>query len=126
MKARTIIQAVLAGSLCFSASALAQINKDLVEAANPEPPELMPHIDPDNPDVIRLKKAPNRDMWRTEVDYGLFPDREAGPMNLQRYEAQLETIEPLAEGEGPVVEIDTADPDAAAGAAARIGALVGP
>ena len=70
----------------------AQINKALVDAAKPEAPEPMPHIDPDNPDVIKLRKDPTRDMWRTEVDPKAFTSRDAGPMNLQRYEAQLETV----------------------------------
>lgn len=79
-------------ALMLPLAATAQMNKALVEAANPEPPEPMPHIDPNNPDVMRLSKDPARDMWRTEVDASQFPEREAGPMNLQRYEAQLETV----------------------------------
>ena len=85
-----ILCCAIGWAVCLSANA--QINKELVESANPEPPVPMPHLDPDNPDVIRLSKDPNRDMWRTEVDYSQFPDREAGPINLQRYEAQLETV----------------------------------
>lgn len=52
----------------------------------------MPHIDPDNPDVIRLKQDPARDIWREERDYSKDPERASGPVSLQGYEAQLETV----------------------------------
>ena len=68
------------------------INKHLVEAAPKEELVPMPHLDPDNPDVIRLRKDPTREMWRTTVDPNQFTKREAGPINLQRYEANMETV----------------------------------
>ena len=63
-----------------------------MDKAPKEQPAPFPHIDPDNPDVIRLSMDENRDMWRTEVDPEAFTKREDGPINLQRYEAQLETV----------------------------------
>ena len=78
--------------ICVPVGAVAQINKDHVEKAPKEERVPMPHIDPDNPDVIRLREDPTRDMWRTTVDPSDFTGRDAGPINLQRYEAQTEPI----------------------------------
>ena len=67
------------------------INKDLVDEAPKEKRVLMPHIDPNNPNVIKLRADdPSKDAWRTRVDLSKFPKRAPGPINLQRYEAYLE------------------------------------
>ena len=79
-------------AMSISAHSLAQINKDHVEKAPKEERAPMPHLDPDDPDVIRLREDPARDMWRTDVDPSNFPSREPGPINLQRYEAYLENV----------------------------------
>jgi len=68
------------------------INKHLVDKAPKEERVPMPHIDTNNPSVIKLRDDPNRDMWRTKRDYSKDPKREPGPVSLQRYEAQLETV----------------------------------
>ena len=85
-----LVSSVVAGVLvCGGANA--QINKELVEAAPEEDWAPMPHIDPDNPDVIRLRDDEARDMWRVNRDYS-GDGRTPGPVSLQRYEAQLENV----------------------------------
>ena len=92
------ISRILASTLClgtvFSISiAIAQpINKALVDAAPKEEPAPMPHIDPNNPDVIKLREDEARDMWRQKRDYTSDPKREPGPVSLSRYEAQMEPV----------------------------------
>ncbi|MEM1448546.1 MAG: agmatinase family protein [Planctomycetota bacterium] len=88
--ARTVLLAGLA--LAASSSAAAQINKGLVDDAPKEERQPMPHIDPNDPNVIKLRDDPNRDMWRQTVDPAKFTPRAAGPINLTRYEAQLENV----------------------------------
>ena len=68
------------------------INLKLVKKAPQEARVPMPHLDPKNPDVLRLNEDSYRDMWRTKRDYSKDPKREPGPVSLQRYEAQLETV----------------------------------
>jgi len=68
------------------------INKALVDAAPKEELAPMPHLDPNNPDVILLREDPARDMWREKRDYSKDPKRAPGPVSLQRYEAQMENI----------------------------------
>lgn len=83
--------AVAAIILSCSASAYAQINKQFVEQAPKEDPAPWPHLDPDDPDVIKLRDDPNRDMWRQTRDYS-NDGRTPGPVSLSRYEAQMENV----------------------------------
>jgi agmatinase len=85
---RLVIAAI---ALLGSVSALAQINKQLVEKAPKEDPAPWPHLDPDDPDVIKLRDDPNRDMWREKRDYSK-DGRSPGPVSLSRYEAQMENV----------------------------------
>ena len=48
------------------------------------PDEWMPWKDPDNADVIVLEEE-SRDSWRKRRDTSKDPEREAGPINPQRY-----------------------------------------
>ena len=86
--------AIIGLSLLFVVNAYAAepINKHLVDKAPKEEPAPMPHLDPENPDVLRLNEDQYRDMWRTKRDYSKDPKRGPGPVSLQRYEAQLETV----------------------------------
>ena len=68
------------------------INKHIVDKALIEEPVPMPHLDSNNPEVIKLREDPARDMWRQKRDYSKDPKRTPGPISLQRYEAQLENI----------------------------------
>jgi len=78
--------------LAASTSWAEPINKHLVDKAPKEEPAPMPHLDPKNPDVIKLREDPARDMWRQKRDYSKDPKRTPGPVSLQRYEAQLENV----------------------------------
>ena len=49
---------VVLSILCFAPSVEAQINKEHVKNAPKEERVPMPHIDPDNPDVIKLREDP--------------------------------------------------------------------
>ncbi len=68
------------------------INKQHVDAAPKEAPAPMPHIDPEQPDrmVIRQDKATN--IWREERPADRNPERTSGPVDIQRYEVQLEPV----------------------------------
>lgn len=85
---RLVIAAI---ALFCSVSTVAQINKQLVDKAPKEDPAPWPHLDPDNPDVIKLRDDPNRDMWREKRDYSK-DGRTPGPVSLSRYEAQMENV----------------------------------
>ena len=53
----------------------------------------MPHIDPDDPNVIRLRPDDEtKNIWRAERDYSDYPQRDPGAMNIQRYQLQLENV----------------------------------
>lgn len=82
---------VAATALSCSVSAVAQINKQFVEQAPKEDQAPWPHLDPDDPDVIKLRDDPNRDMWRQKRDYS-NDGRTPGPVSLSRYEAQMENV----------------------------------
>jgi len=92
VSSRTVLLALVVAALSLALGADAQVNEDEVERAPKEDYVPMPHIDPDNPDVIKLREDPARDMWRQTVEPSQFTGRDAGPINLQRYEAQLEAI----------------------------------
>lgn len=83
--------AVAATVLFCSVSAIAQINKELVDQAPKEDRAPWPHLDPNDPDVIKLRDDPNRDMWREKRDYSK-DGRTPGPVSLSRYEAQMENV----------------------------------
>ena len=58
----------------------AQVNKEHVAKAPKEERVPMPHLDPENPDVIKLREDPARDMWREKRDYSKDPQRAPGPV----------------------------------------------
>ena len=70
----------------------AQINKEHVDKAPKEEWAPMPHIDPDDSTVMKVKQGPSTNIWRDVLDYSQFPKRENGPMNIQRYELQMEPV----------------------------------
>ncbi len=85
---------VLAVGALFAlpATAHAQINKELVEQAPKEEWAPMPHIDYDDSTrmIIRQDKATN--IWRQQRDPDRNPAGEPGPIDIQRYEVQLEPV----------------------------------
>jgi len=87
-----IVTILLFLNVASSAYSSEPINKHLVDKAPKEERVPMPHIDQNNPDVIKLRKDPARDMWRQKRDYSKDPKRTPGPVSLQRYEAQLENV----------------------------------
>jgi len=92
MKFTVSVKLAMAGIAIFcSVSVVAQINKPLVEKAPKEEPAPWPHLDPNNPDVIKLRDDPNRDMWREKRDYSK-DGRTPGPVSLSRYEAQMDNV----------------------------------
>jgi len=84
---RLIVTAMLA---VFALPAAAQINKALVEAAPQEERAPMPHIDPDDPTRRLIKQDASTNIWREERPADRNPDREAGPIDIQRYQLQME------------------------------------
>ena len=67
------------------------INQDLVAQAPEEERVPWPHVDPDDPNVIRLRPDDEgKDLWRTRLDPSQFTARAPGPINLQRYALHLE------------------------------------
>ncbi len=70
----------------------AQVNKAWVDEAPKEERAPMPHIDPEQPDrmVIRQDKATN--IWRELRDSARNPERTPGPIDIQRYQVQLESV----------------------------------
>ena len=84
---------VLGGvALLLATGAHAQINKAHVEEAPKEEPAPWPHIDPDDPLRPKVSMDESTSIWREELDYSQFPDREPGSMNIQRYKLQLESV----------------------------------
>ena len=85
---------LLLGSLflCTAVSASAQINKHLVESAPKEEPAPMPHIDPADPDRPKVTGDASTNTWRSERDANRNPQRTSGPIDIQRYNIQLEPV----------------------------------
>ena len=97
MRTNPFLSTTLAGglALCFAGiadTAIAQINKHLVEAAPKEEPAQMPHIDPAEPDRPKVTGDKSTNIWRSERDAARNPQRTAGPIDIQRYEIQLEPV----------------------------------
>ena len=76
----------------ISTFSYAQINLELVKKAPKEEPAPMPHIDPNDDSVMKISRDKSTDVWRDVIDYSNNPKRDAGPMNIQRYEIQLEPV----------------------------------
>lgn len=76
----------------LSVNALAQINKELVESAPQEAPAPMPHIDPDDPTRRIIKQDKSTNIWREERPADRNPGREPGPIDIQRYQLQMEPV----------------------------------
>ena len=70
----------------------AQINKDLVKDAPKDGFKPMPHINQEDPSTMKIKQDKSTNIWRDVLDYSQFPEREDGPMNIQRYELQMENV----------------------------------
>ena len=87
------LSCTLVFALCaslFAGVASAQINKSLVDAAPKEDPAPMPHIDPDDPTKMLIKQDASTNIWRELRDPERNPDREPGPIDIQRYQLQME------------------------------------
>ena len=76
----------------LAAGATAQINKDLVEQAPKEEPAQMPHVDPDDPTIMKLKQDASTNIWREERPADRNPSRSDGPIDIQRYTLQMEPV----------------------------------
>ena len=68
------------------------INKKLVDQAPKEEPAPMPHIDPDDPDRPKISRDESLNIWRAERDISRNPQRTPGPIDIQRYQVQLEPV----------------------------------
>ena len=79
-------------ALGMTDAAVAQIHKALVEAAPDEEPAPMPHIDPENPNVLPIKQDESTDIWRTARKRDERMQREPGPIDIQRYIVQFEPV----------------------------------
>ena len=119
MRVRTQLLSFALGSvlLCSTISAHAQINKHLVEQAPKEEPAPMPHIDPADPDRPKVTGDKSTNIWRSERDTNRNPQRTPGPIDIQRYDIQLEPVGiktffqlPIALSQGDLVagEVDVA------------------
>lgn len=78
--------------LLWAMSSQAQIHKELVDAAPKEAPAPMPHIDPNDPTVMPIKQDPSTNIWRQVRESDQISERQPGPMEVQRYELQLEAV----------------------------------
>ncbi len=78
--------------LPFNFSAQAGINSAIVEKAPKEEPAPMPHIDPKDPDRPLVTGDESTNVWRTLRDPKRNPEREPGPIDIQRYDIQLEAV----------------------------------
>ncbi len=70
----------------------AGINSDLVKKAPKEEPAPMPHIDPKEPDRPLVTGDESTNIWRSLRDPKRNPEREPGPIDIQRYDIQLEAV----------------------------------
>ena len=52
----------------------------------------MPHIDPENRDREVLRRDDSTEIWRTDRDFSKDVPRQPGPMNIQRYQLQMENV----------------------------------
>lgn len=68
------------------------INKSLVEKAPREEPAPMPHIDPTDPTKRLIKQDASTNIWREERPADRNPNRAAGPIDIQRYQLQMEPV----------------------------------
>ena len=68
------------------------INKHLVDKAPKEEPAPMPHLDPEDPTKMRIKQDESTNIWRDERDPARNPKRTPGPIDIQRYNLQMEPV----------------------------------
>ena len=68
---------------------VAQINKEHVEKAPKEEWVPMPHINQEDPTLEKIRQDKATDIWRQKRDYS-NDNREDGPINLKRYELEME------------------------------------
>ncbi len=83
---------LIAGGLALPFAIHAGINSELVEKAPKEEPAPMPHIDPKEPDRPLVTGDESTNVWRTLRDPKRNPEREPGPIDIQRYDIQLEAV----------------------------------
>lgn len=76
----------------FIINGFAQINKTHVDNAPKEEWAPMPHIDLMDSTVMKISQDASTNIWRTEVDRSNETPRDPGPVNIQRYELQLEPV----------------------------------
>ncbi|MGO1120968.1 arginase family protein [Rhodovibrionaceae bacterium A322] len=84
-----VFLAGLLASLPLSASA--QMLKDLVAAAPKEDPAPMPHVNPDDPTQMNIRQDKSTNIWRELRDPARNP-QGAGPVDIQRYQLQMEPV----------------------------------
>lgn len=72
--------------VALSGAAIAQIHKELVEAAPDEEPAPMPHVVPGEPDKLSIKQDETTEAWRDLRQH----DRAPGPIDHQRYGLNFE------------------------------------
>lgn len=75
----------------FSSQGSAQMLKDIVDAAPKEDPAPMPHINQDDPSKMNIKQDKSTNIWR-DLREGTGSRGEAGPIDIQRYQLQMEPV----------------------------------
>lgn len=83
--------AIAAALGVFPVKGSAQMLKDIVDAAPQEEPAPMPHVVPDDPSKMNIRQDKSTNIWRELRD----PERNpqgAGPIDIQRYQLQMEPI----------------------------------
>ena len=79
-------------ALGASTAAFAQINMEHVKKAPKEERAPWPHINKEDPTVMNISQDKSLNVWRDERDYSQYPKRDDGPMNIQRYQLQMEPV----------------------------------
>lgn len=79
-------------AVMYASGAIAQINKSIVEKAPKEEPAPMPHIDPNDSTKRLIKQDKSTNIWRDQRPADRNPNREPGPVDIQRYELQMEPV----------------------------------
>ena len=83
------VMAVVAAAILVSTEANAQMLKEIAKSAPNENIGPMPHEVPDDPTKMNIKQDKSTDIWRAEREPS---GRAAGPMEVQRYQLQMENV----------------------------------
>ena len=91
---RTLLRCVVASAMAVAGTtmAVAQVNKSLVEKAPKEEPAVMPHVVPGDPTKMRIRQDKSTNIWREWRDQNGQPKRDPGPIDIQRYNLQMEPV----------------------------------